>query len=146
MGRDDAKCGDWRLQDKNGDCELIIPRLSPEGFEITVVADEAEVTVYSEYIAHQHFTSDGDHRNVSQLAMGLVRDLLSPVMRVRLVKVGNKPVRGDFETWHDGKWRRGSTTVLFNLRFFRSRTVEYYTNERLPKRENVQPAQSNFES
>ena len=88
MGAGVAKCGDWSLQEKNGEYELFIPKLSQEGFEITVVADQEEVTVYSEYLAHQHFTSDGDHQKTSRLAMGLVRDLLSPVMRVRLVKVG----------------------------------------------------------
>jgi hypothetical protein len=135
--RDAAKCGDWRLQDKNGGCELVIPKLSEDGFEVTVVADQQEVTVYSEYLAHQHFTSDGDHQKASQQAMGLVRELLSPVMRVRLVKVGDKPIRGHFEALRDGEWRRESTTSLFSIRLFRKRTEKYYVNERLPRRENV---------
>jgi hypothetical protein len=135
MGQDAARCGDWCLREKNGEYELFIPKLSQKGFEITVVADQEEVTVYSEYLAHQHFTSDGDHQKASQLAMGLVRDLLSPVMRIRLVKIGGKPARGDLETLRDGKWRRESTTALFVLRLFRERTVEYYSNERLPARQ-----------
>jgi hypothetical protein len=95
------------------------------------------VTVYSEYLAHQHFTSDGDHQKAAQLALGLVRDLLSPAMRVRLVKVADKPIRGDLETLSDGRWRRESTTALFNFRLFRKRTVEYYFNERFPAREDI---------
>jgi hypothetical protein len=115
MRREGSQCSDWRLQDKKGECELVIPKLSPEGFEITVVADEKEVTVYSEYLAHQHFTAEGDHGKVSEQAMGFVRDLLSPAMRIRLVKAGDKPVRGDFEFWRDGAWHRESITSLLSF-------------------------------
>src|SRR3954469_12641677 len=106
---------DWRIDDKDGMCELVIPKLSDDGFEVTVVADDQEVTVYSEYIAHQHFTSDGNHEEVSQQAMGLVRDLLSPAMRLRVIEVGGKPSRAHFETSREGDWHRESTTALFSL-------------------------------
>jgi hypothetical protein len=131
-----ADCLDWRLEDKNGACELVIPKLSDDGFEVIVIADDCEVTVYSEHIAHQHFTSDGNHEEVCQLALGLVRDLLSPAMRLRVIEVGGKPSRAHFEISRDGVWRRDGTTVLFSLPFFRKRVERFYTNRRLPIRKS----------
>jgi hypothetical protein len=130
---------DWHLEDKDGGCELVIPKLSDEGFEVTVIADDQEVTVYTEYLAHQHFTSDGNHEEVSQQAMGLVRDLLSPVMRLCVIEVGGKPFQAHFEISHRGEWHRESTTALFSLPFFRKRIERFYVNRRLPIRE--EPAQ-----
>jgi hypothetical protein len=136
MARDASHTADWRLEEKNDKCELFIPKLLERGFDITVIADADEVTVYSEYVAHQHFSSyQGDHFELSQLAMGLVRDLLSPAMRVRVVKKGGKVVQGAFEICRDGEWQRKSTTALIGLPKFRTKDVEYYVNERLPKRD-----------
>lgn len=125
---------DWQIEEKNGKCTLFIPKLSEEGFEITVEANDSEVTVFSEYLAHRHFTSDGNHEDVSQLAMGLVRDLLSPLMRVRVIELGGKPSRADIEIIRDGQWHRETTTGLFRLPLFRKRTERYYVNRRLPIR------------
>ena len=80
--------GDWRIEEKKGTCALTIPKLADDGFEITVIADDQEVTVFSEYLAHQHFTSDGNHEETCQQAMGFVRDLLSPSMRLRVIEIG----------------------------------------------------------
>ncbi len=135
IARDPSHTSDWRLEDKNDKCELFIPKLSERGFDITVVADEDEVTVYSEHTAHQHFTSEGNHHETSQLAMGFVRDLLSPAMRLCVVKSGAKAVQGAFEVYRDGQWQRETTTALIGLPKFRRKTVEYYANERLPKRD-----------
>ena len=135
VSRDPSHTSDWRLEQKNDKCELFIPKLSGRGFDITVVADEDEVTVYSEHVAHQHFTSEGNHYETSQLAMGFVRDLLSPAMRVRVTKKGDKAVRGDFEMWREGAWHRETTTAVIGIPKFRRKIVEYYVNERLPKRD-----------
>lgn len=135
--------GDWRIEERDGTCELTIPKLADDGFEITVVADDQEVTVFSEYLAHQHFTSDGNHEEVSQQAMGLVRDLLSPAMRLRVVEIGGKPSRADFEVSADGFWHRESTTGLLLPSFFRKKIERFYTNRRLPVRnEPNQPPQT----
>lgn len=131
------QCHDWRLEDKGFECVLFIPKLSQDGFEITVEANESEVTVFSEFFAHQHFTSDGNHEEVADYAMGLVRDLLSPAMRVRVIEKGGKVSRAYFESSRDGKWRNDSSTAVFRFPFFRKKSVRYYMNERLPARENA---------
>ena len=135
IARDASHTADWRLEDKDEKCELVIPKLSERGFDITVVADDEEVTVHSEYVAHQHFTSDGNHREVSQLAMGLVRDLLSPAMRLRVVKKSGKAVQGAFEIYRQGAWQRESTTAVIGIPKLKKKDVEYYVNERLPTRD-----------
>jgi len=138
-----AESADWHIEEKDGVCTLVIPKLVADGFEITVEADESEVTVYSEFIAHQHFTSNGNHEEVCQMAMGLVRDLLSPGMRLRVIELGGKPSRAHFETSREGVWRRESTTVLFSLPFFQKRVERFYINHRLPiRKEPNQAAQT----
>jgi hypothetical protein len=135
-----AESADWLIEEEDGMCTLVIPKLVADGFEITVEADDSEVTVYSEFIAHQHFTSDGNHDEVCQMAMGLVRDLLSPAMRLRVIEVGGKVSRAHFETSRAGIWHRESTTALFSLPFFRKRVERFYINRRLPIRK--EPNQS----
>lgn len=134
-----AECSDWRLQDRDGTCELAIPKLTEDGFEVTVIADTDEVTVYSEHVAHQHFTSDGRHDEIAQLAMGLVRDLLSPAMRLRVIEIRGKPVLANLEMFRGGRWERESTTAFFTLSFWRKRVERTYVNRRLPAREGGHP-------
>ena len=129
---------DWRREEKDGDAVLVIPKLDEQGFDIMVVADDQEVTVYSEFIAHQHFTSDGDHVAVSEQAMGLVRDLLSPMMRLRVIEVRGNASRGDFQVARDGEWRSESVTGVIGFGLFGRRVEKFYINRRLPLRKNAQ--------
>ena len=47
--------------------------------------------------AHVHFERNGDLRELVEQVFGLVRDLLSPDMRVRERCAGGKPFRRDTE-------------------------------------------------
>ena len=102
-----------------------------------MITDDTEVTVYSDILAHVHFTSDGNHEEISQQAMGLVRDLLSPAMRLHIIEIGGKPSRAHFEILREGEWHRESTTALFTFLFFRKRTDRFYVNHRFSIRQNA---------
>lgn len=128
---------DWQLVSKAGNTELVIPKLAEEGFKITVVADDSEVSVYSEYLAHEHFTSDGDHEAVSNQAMGLVRDLLSPLMRLRVTEVKGSVIRARFEVMRDGAWKAEAITGLLAFSFFSKRTEKFFINRRMPIRKKA---------
>lgn len=123
------------MADDKGNVVLEIPKLDAQGFDVTVVADDQEVTVYSEFIAHQHFTSDGDHAAVSELALGLVRDLLSPLMRLRVIEVRGKPSRGDFQVSQSGEWHTEALTGVIGLGMLGKRIEKFYVNRRLPARD-----------
>ena len=131
-----AASGDWRTRQSENEFELIIPKLSDEGFDIQIIADPNEVTVFSEHVAHQHFTSDGNHAQVCRDAMGLVRDLLSPRMRLRVIEMSGKPVRAYLEIFRNGNWQSETTTTLLHFPFFKKQTEKVYLNRRLPVREN----------
>lgn len=137
IAEDKEKTSDWKLTEKMDTVELEIPKLNDEGFDISVVADEKEVSVFTEYIAHDHFSSDESHEDSSYQALGLVRDLLTPKMRIKVFEVGGKAYRSDMEIQHDGSWRRANTTTLFAFTLFRKKTVKYFSNDRLPNRKSA---------
>lgn len=126
---------DWELSEKNGNAVLLIPKANPDGFDVTVIADKNEVSVYTEYLAHRHFTSDGNHRETASLAMGLVRDLLAPNMRVHVFEVGGSPYKAILEVFHKDSWQDDGSTGLLVIPWFRKKTERFYTNQRLPARE-----------
>jgi len=134
IAEEKERTSDWRLTEKEGCVELDIPKLSEKGFDVSAVADEREVSVYTEYIAHDHFSSEDNHEECSYQALGLVRDLLTPKMRIKVFEVGGKDYRADMEIQHDGSWRRASTTALFAFTLFRKKTIKYFSNERLSER------------
>ena len=125
---------DWELTDKGDSIELRIPKLDAEGFEVIVIADANEVSVYSEYVAHRHFTSAGNHSQVIELAMGFVRDLLAPNMRLRVFEVNGSPYKARFEVLHQGEWKNDGMTGLFVIPWFRRKTERCFTNRRLAER------------
>jgi len=131
------RCRDWSLtENKRGQCTLLVPKLNAEGFEVTVVVDETEISVFTEYIAHAHFTSDGKHGEIVACALGLVRDLLSPGMRVRVYEAGGSPYRGDLEVFDRGVWKREWSTSLFVFTWFRRKSQKVFANHRMPSREH----------
>ena len=135
IARDTSAADGWRMVTKDGGAvELTVPKLSPDGFDITVIADAGEVSVYTEHLAHQHYVSAGDHAEACELGLGLLRDLLAPGMRVRVVEVGGQPCRASFEVLRRGEWQDEGTTGLFVLSWFRRKTERLYINRRLAPR------------
>ncbi len=124
----------FELSEKNGKTKLFIPKTNPDGFDVTVIADNEEISVYTEFLAHRHFTSDGNHREVCALALGLVRDLLASNMRVHVFEVGGSPYRAILEAHHNGQWVHDGETRLFVFSWFRKKTERFYSNQRLPVR------------
>lgn len=131
---DPQKTSDHVLEKEGANWRLRIPKQEPSGFDITVIADESEVTVYTEYGAHRHYTSDGKHEETVQMALGLVRDLLSENMRVRVFVARGKPYRFDLEWCVKGRRNNDGRTGLFVLPWFGKKTQKLYSNHRLPPR------------
>lgn len=134
IAADTQKTADHLLKKEGDNWVLTIPKQDAAGFEVTVIADESEITVYTEYGAHRHYTSDGNHPEVVKEAMGLVRDLLTEHMRVRVYEIRGMSYRFDLEWFRQGRWQREYTTSLFVLPWFGKKTEKIYTNRRLPPR------------
>jgi len=128
---------DWRLAEKDGNPELFIPKTNTDGFDVTIVADQSEISIYTEFVAHRHFTSDGDHASTCGEALGFLRDLLTQNMRIRVKTVEGSPYHATLEVLHEGVWHHDGSTVIFASPWFRKRAEHVYSNSRLPIREKV---------
>lgn len=105
-------------------CTLTIPKRDSDGFDISVEATAREITVRAEGW-HTHVDFFEDAENVVLYSMGLVRDLLSPHMRLRLLCSGGRPYRYRAEVLADGRWKRHSATgsALWNYAGKRSERI-----------------------
>ncbi|NJK93404.1 MAG: hypothetical protein HC904_17265, partial [Blastochloris sp.] len=99
----------WSIDADGDHCILDIPSSDPEGFPITVEVYPDEITVFGQG-THAHFVLFGNHDSLIESVMGLVRDLLSPSMRIREHLSAGKPYRWDTESLVEGEWKRKDTT------------------------------------
>ncbi len=120
----------WTQKDSTTTLEF--PKKDGEGFEVSVVASDAEVTVCYQG-GHEHF-GEGSFEEIVRDALGLVRDLLTTGMRVRELWAGNRPYRWYLETHEGGTWRTESVTGLLIWNYFGHRSERIYQNRSLPGR------------
>ena len=110
---------------------VVIPRLRDSGFDVTIEAATFGVLVRTGILFHAHFRSatewdDWDERDESEddefydssasrkpaeQALGLVRDLLSPAVRIRERRAAGIPYYAALEARVGGEWRRRRAVV-----------------------------------
>ena len=109
---------------------------APGGFEVAVEIEADQVTVHAGG-AHDHFEcapNEPDVAAVAAAALGLVRDLLSPDMRVRELRAGERPYRVHIERRSGQGWAVESTTGLLVWNYFAARSERIYQNRHLAGR------------
>lgn len=84
---------------------------------------------------HTHFDDSDDAGALVRDAFGLVRDLLSPAMRLREWRAGNVPYRWVLEVQVADGWRSEQTMGLLFWNYFGRRSERVYQNRQLPARE-----------
>jgi len=113
---------------------LRFPPADAHGFEVAIQAGEGYLYVL---MGRNHQPFDVDPRNPAEAvtgALGLVRDLLSPNMRLRELRAGGRPYRWYVET-HDGEtWQLEAETGLLFFNFFGKRSEHVFQNHQLPGR------------
>lgn len=126
---------EWSIDEDQDHCILDIPEESENGFSITVEVDSDQIIVLTSG-AHQNFEFNGDNPDdlVSEI-LGLVRDLLSPMMRIRERLSNGKPYKWAFEVYHNEQWITEEFVGLLFWNYFGKRTEKIYQNETLPARE-----------
>lgn len=113
---------------------LVFPRLTESGFDVEVLVDGSGIVV-SALGAHEHFgQSDGSAAEIVDAALGLVRDLLSPGMRLWEKRAGRMPCRWKLESQTAESWHAESETGLLLFNFFGRRSERVYQNHHLPIR------------
>ena len=112
---------------------LRFPATDPGGFNIGLAARDADIELTAGRF-HSHFDDSPDPTILVRSAFAVVRDLLSPSMRLRELRAGGMPDRGFMESWQDDSWQVEEETGLLIWNFFGRRTEKVYQNRQLPAR------------
>ncbi len=110
---------------------LAFPAQSHDGFEVRIVPAGRELIVFTQGY-HEHLS--GKPSTIVEQALGLVRDLLSPDMRIRERRAGGSPYRWVLERRAATGWEREASTGLLFWNWFGRRSERIYQNHQLPGR------------
>jgi len=113
--------------------ELVFPSSESTGFDVTVSISREGVIVLASG-AHQHFgpIEGQSEESIAAEALGLVRDLLSPDMRVREFRAAGSPYRWTMEICTADGWKATETTGLLFWNYFGRRSQRVFQNQTLP--------------
>ena len=126
---------EWR--DDRESVSITFPRRSERGFDVVVEATADGVIVAAgtgRGGTHVHFDGPGGAEEHTARALGLVRDLLSPAMRLRVAEAAGTEYRWRLESFDGAAWRTEETTGLLLWPFWSRRTERVYQNDVLPPR------------
>ena len=123
----------WTINADNACCSLMFQKQKEDGFDVLVEVTTTGITV-STHGAHQHFDSSEDS-NESKIkdALALVRDLLSPNMRIKELCAGKSAYRWDMEYLDNNQWCLENSTLIF-WNYFGKRNERILQNSTLPGR------------
>ena len=114
-------------------CDLTVPAPSPNGFDIRFEVELNAVTLYWGNW-HTRFEPTTDVDKMIEELFGLLRDMLSPDMRIREVYAGSHPYRGYLESSDGTHWTAEHEMGLIFWNYFGKRSVKTYSNSILPGR------------
>lgn len=146
-----------RCEERGNIVRVMIPRLRESGFDVTVEAASFGVLVRAGTLFHAHFpfSRDGDgepqeeyyreamgidpydlyaSREPAEQALGLVRDILSPAVRIRERRAAGIPYYAALETQVRGRWRRRRSVTLLRYSYFGRREERLWSNTHLGPR------------
>lgn len=127
----------WSIDGDEDHCILDIPEECDSGFPVTVEVYPDSIMVMASG-AHTNLNLN-EFENCDELVahtLGLVRDLLSPAMRIRERLAGGEPYKWAFEIYQDGKWLTEEWIGLFFWNYFGKRSEKIYQNQVLSARDN----------
>lgn len=113
---------------------LRFPPVDTLGFEVAVHAGEGYLYVL---MGRTHESFDVDPRQPKEAvvaALGLIRDLLTPNMRLRELRAGGKPYRWFVENYDGSTWQLEAETGLLLYNFFGTRSEHVFQNRQLSDR------------
>lgn len=104
------------------------------GFEVGVQAGEGYLYVLMGRM-HESFNVDPQQPKEAVItALGLIRDLLSPRVRLRELRAGGRPYRWFVESYDGSTWQLEAETGLLLFNFFGKRSEHVFQNRQLPDR------------
>lgn len=114
-------------------CELFVPAASAKGFDIAFTVSPAGVVLnWGRW--HSPFEPDGEIEAFVEHLFGLLRDLLSPDMRIRELWAWPSPYRGYLESFDGARWSSEEEMGLIFWNYLGRRSQRIYSNSVLPGR------------
>ena len=126
----------WRSEADH--CELFLPGSRPDGFDIRClvfaegVSEDAVTLHWGDWHTPLGPSEETD-AFVGHL-FGLLRDMLSPDMRIRELCAGGRAYRGLLEAFDGTRWQPEQTMGFLFWNYLGRRSVKTYTNAILPGR------------
>lgn len=118
----------WSINEQKDQCTLEIPEQNDKGFSIKVDVYGHEITVWAKGIDFVKVTSAENFEENVKGILGLIRDLLSPTMRIRELRAGGSPYRWYMECSRDEKWVEEESCGLIFWNFLGKRSEIIYQN------------------
>lgn len=123
----------WSIDEDEDRCVLDFPNEDPTGFPVSVKVEPAIIYVFAGGF-HHHFDISGADDPLISYALGFVRDLLSPSMRIREKICAGSPYKWTCESYRDGHWVSEGEMGLLLFPFFKRRSEVIRQNRLLPSR------------
>jgi hypothetical protein len=113
---------------------LSFPPADESGFEVALQVGNGYAYVLMGQSHHDFDLEDESPDSVIARALGLIRDLLSPMMRLRELRSGGQPYRWFVEADVNGRWVPETEHGLLFYNYFGKRTEHFFQNRQLPPR------------
>lgn len=124
----------WVIGDDEDECTLLVPKSSDQGFDVFFDLCAEEVVVYCGAF-HEHYPVEGDVEEFAAHCVGMLYDLLSPIMRLKEYKAGETPYKWTLEMDQGGKWQAEGTTALLFYNYLAKRNESILQNRHLAPRQ-----------
>jgi hypothetical protein len=121
------------LRDENTRAVLWFPADSSDGYDVTLAATDADIEITAGRF-HSPCDDNPDPEDFVRHALGFVRDLLSPSMRLRELVAGRTPYRWFLESRQGEGWVPELETGLLIWPYWAQRSQRIYVNHHLPER------------
>ena len=116
--------------------ELCFNKVGPDGFDIAIAMDSHCLYLRTEFGLEDHWHNRDEtalKANLKEL-LGLVRDLLSPAMRLRVLYANGEPYRWLLEREVGAGWQPEATFGPLFWNYFGRRSEATFSNHCLPRR------------
>ena len=127
----------WSIDADEDHCVLDIPKASDDGFDIVVEADPCGITLTCEALRASEAIVAETPEDFAGHCVGLLYDLLSPLMRVRERLAGESAYKWTLECLRGDIWEERASRSLFFFNYWAKRTERIYRNTVLPLRSDA---------
>jgi hypothetical protein len=119
------------------DTKIIFMKEEENGFSIFIEEYKDEILLELDNGYHLHFEKNSyeSYHEIYQDIFGLLRDLLSKHMRIKVIYKKENPIKWALEYYEKNEWQEESVMGIFSLNIFSKKIEKIYTNNILPPRE-----------